>query len=85
LNLLAQESSWPAGSLVERFKQLDRNGDGKLSATEFPIAQSQQMDKSDDGKLHRNALSALLFDRFDADKDGFLSEEELKALWRTQP
>ena len=37
LTLSAQESPRPAGSgLAERFKQLDKNGDGKVSAEEFP-------------------------------------------------
>jgi CubicO group peptidase (beta-lactamase class C family) len=48
--LSAQESPRPAGSdLAGRFKQWDKNGDGKLSAAEFPGAQFKQMDKDGDG------------------------------------
>lgn len=37
MSLLAQETR-PArgGGLAERFRQLDRSGDGKVSAEEFP-------------------------------------------------
>ena len=35
--------------LAERFKQLDRNGDGKISAAEFPGALFKQMDRNGDG------------------------------------
>ena len=37
------------GGLVVRFKQLDRNGDGKISAEEFPGPLFKQMDKDGDG------------------------------------
>jgi catechol 2,3-dioxygenase-like lactoylglutathione lyase family enzyme len=37
------------GGLAERFKQLDRNGDGKVSAAEFPGPLFKEMDKDGDG------------------------------------
>jgi Ca2+-binding EF-hand superfamily protein len=38
------------GSLEVRFKQLDRNGDGKVTADEFPRAETfKQMDKNGHG------------------------------------
>jgi catechol 2,3-dioxygenase-like lactoylglutathione lyase family enzyme len=49
LTLMAQEPAKPAAGLAERLKQLDRNGDGKLSADEFPGTQFEQMDKNGDG------------------------------------
>jgi hypothetical protein len=51
LTLLAQESPRPAtgAGLAERFKQYDRNGDGKLNAEEFPVAPFKQMDEDGDG------------------------------------
>ena len=50
LTLLAQESPRPAGGgLAERFKQLDKNGDGKVSAEEFHGPLFKQMDKDGDG------------------------------------
>jgi len=46
----AQTQPRAAGSgLAERFKQLDRDGDGKVSATEFPGGQFKQIDKDGDG------------------------------------
>jgi hypothetical protein len=37
LPVLAQESPRPVGGgLADRFRQLDRNGDGKVSAEGFP-------------------------------------------------
>jgi catechol 2,3-dioxygenase-like lactoylglutathione lyase family enzyme len=50
LTLVAQEASRPAGSgLADRFKALDRNGDGKVSAEEFPGPLFRQMDTNGDG------------------------------------
>jgi catechol 2,3-dioxygenase-like lactoylglutathione lyase family enzyme len=50
LTLSAQETPRPVGSgLAERFKQLDKNGDGKVSAEEFPGPQVKPMDKDGDG------------------------------------
>jgi Ca2+-binding EF-hand superfamily protein len=64
LVLFAQETQRPAGGrLAERFKQLDRNGDGKLSAEEFPGAQFKQMDKDGDGFATMEELRASLGDR----------------------
>jgi len=37
------------GGLAHRFKQLDKNGDGKISAAEFPGPQFTQMDTNGDG------------------------------------
>jgi Ca2+-binding EF-hand superfamily protein len=36
LTLSAQETQPARGGIAERFKQLDRDGDGKVSAEEFP-------------------------------------------------
>lgn len=48
-----QEQTEPArarqGGLAERFKQLDRNGDDKISAEEFPGPLLKQIDKDGDG------------------------------------
>jgi hypothetical protein len=46
----AAEASQPTGGgLAERSKPLDRNGDGKLSAEGFPVAQFTQREKDNDG------------------------------------
>jgi hypothetical protein len=45
VTLLAQESPRPAGGgLAERFKQFDKNGDGKLTQEEFSVSQFMQPD-----------------------------------------
>ena len=51
LTLVAQEKPQPAtgSSLADRFKQLDTNGDRKISAAKFPGAQFTQMDTNRDG------------------------------------
>ena len=38
-----------SGGLAERIQQIDKNGDGKISAEEFPGAQFKQMDKDGNG------------------------------------
>jgi acetyl esterase/lipase len=47
------------GGLVDRFKQFDKNGDGKLSAEEFPVAQFKQMDTDGDGVLTLEEIKAF--------------------------
>jgi hypothetical protein len=51
LALLAQESPRPAtgGGLAERFKQLDKNGDGKLTGDEASEAVRNRFDANKDG------------------------------------
>lgn len=53
LTLLAQETARPKGaSLMERFKQLDKNGDGKLSREEGrSLTNFDEMDMDKDGFL----------------------------------
>ncbi len=56
--LAAQET--PQRSLLaDRFTQLDRNGDGKISADEFPGPQFKQMDKNDDGFVTLGEVKAF--------------------------
>jgi catechol 2,3-dioxygenase-like lactoylglutathione lyase family enzyme len=47
--LPAQQTTRPGSGLAERIKQLDRNGDGKISAEEYPGPQFKQLDKDGDG------------------------------------
>lgn len=61
LTLSAQQTARPAGSgLAERFKQLDRNGDGKLTAAELPRPEIfQRLDRNSDGVIERNEIPAV--------------------------
>ena len=50
-------------SLADRLKQLDRNGDGKLSADEFQSPLFKQMDKDGDGFVTQAELREYLRNR----------------------
>jgi hypothetical protein len=65
LTLFAQQG----GSVTDRFKQLDKNGDGKLSADEVAAMPSL----------------ARLLGVADADKDGGLSRDEIRAASKQFP
>ena len=53
-SLTAQQASRPAGSLAERFKQLDRNGDEKLTRNEVADAATfAAADADKDGAVTR--------------------------------
>ena len=61
LTLVAQETPRPAtgAGLADRFKQFDKNGDGKLTHEEFPVAQFKQMDKDGDGFVTLEEIRAF--------------------------
>jgi catechol 2,3-dioxygenase-like lactoylglutathione lyase family enzyme len=64
LTLLAQETPRPAGGgLAERFRQLDRNGDGKVGAEEYPGPLFKQMDKDGDGFVTLEEATRFLRER----------------------
>ena len=70
VTLMAQEPPRAVGGgLAERFKQLDRNGDGKLSAEEVAGMPSL----------------ARLLPVADTDKDGALSRDEIRAASKKWP
>ena len=68
----------PASS-CRGFLQMDRNGDGVLSASELPPGARARSAPTLDARLR--ALSAT-FDRQDTNNDGFLDARELAAPLR---
>ena len=59
--VLAQETQGPAGSgLPERFKQLDRNADGKLTPQELPHEWFERLDTDRDGVVTLEEAKAAL-------------------------
>jgi len=44
--------------IEERFKQYDKNGDGKLTPAEFPMSSFKQVDKNNDGVLTLDEVKA---------------------------
>jgi Ca2+-binding EF-hand superfamily protein len=61
------------------FKQLDANGDGKVTAQEVTARQTQ------DEKAQALALNRKIFTQLDKDKNGSLSPEEFAALVGNPP
>jgi hypothetical protein len=62
--------------LSRGFQQMDRNGDGRLSADELPAGTRARRAPTIDS--HRRALAAT-FDRQDRNNNGFLDAQELAA------
>jgi hypothetical protein len=78
----------PADPYRERFRQLDRNGDGYVTGTEWPLAPEsfKVVDRNQDGRLsaeelltpNRPLTEERRFQWLDADGDGLLSPSELR-------
>ena len=68
-----------------RFARLDRNGDGFVTAAEFPrngAGRVARFDVNRDGKVSRGELvegALARFARLDADRDGQVTPQELTA------
>jgi arylsulfatase A-like enzyme len=54
----AKSGKAKAGGIEERFKQYDKNGDGKLTPAEFPLSSFKQADKNNDGVLTLDEVKA---------------------------
>ncbi len=69
----------PQKTPEEVFKDLDANGDGKVTLEEFQAPVKKKLEGQDDKKI-KAALkkSQKRFEQIDADKDGNLSLDELK-------
>lgn len=78
------------GSSAERrFRNLDRNGDDVLEATELPRVESRlnQLDRNHDGEITSTEWSEGMLARFDAmdlNRDGTVTTEE-RDTYRARP
>lgn len=73
---------------LERFKQLDRNGDNFVTIEEWPLDRPsfERVDRNQDGRLSRGELLTpntlrrdrvdVQFDELDTNRDGYLSQSE---------
>ena len=73
---------------LERFKQLDRDGDGFVTMKEWPLDRPsfERVDRNQDGRLSRGELLTpntlrrdrvdVQFDELDTNRDGYLSQSE---------
>lgn len=73
---------------LERFKQLDRDGDGFVTLKEWPLDRPsfERVDRNQDGRLSRGELLTpntlrrdrvdVQFDELDTNRDGYLSQSE---------
>jgi hypothetical protein len=57
------EGNQPGRGIEQRFRQLDRNGDGKLTANELPGAVFRQMDANGDGVVTLEEARAYTVNR----------------------
>lgn len=69
------------GRAERRFRDLDRNGDDKLTPDEFPRADSRvaALDRNGDGEITAqefNEGAIARFDRMDLNRDGTVTSEE---------
>jgi hypothetical protein len=83
-----QDKPAPKNPYVERFKELDRNRDGYVSLTEWPLEQASfhVVDRDQDGRLSpselltpnvlRQAPPEVQFQKLDINRDGRLSRSE---------
>lgn len=92
---VVDRAEWAAGQEA-RFKQLDTNGDGKLSPAELsPRGDSdrsdalfKRMDTDKDGAVSQAEFMTLAdrnFARCDTDKDGKITTAECRQALRRQP
>lgn len=83
----------PVSPYVERFQSLDRDRDGYVSRTEWPLepASFDRVDRDDDGRLSRSELltpnrdltAEERFRELDTNRDGILTPGELQRIGET--
>lgn len=63
-----------AAAKADRFKALDKDGDGKVKRTDFPAAVEAAHEKA------KQERQLAMFDKMDADKDGTVTAAEFAAF-----
>lgn len=76
----AQNAEKGMGKNMPTFADIDLNGDGQISVSEFTAARSERMAQhAKEGRPMKNLANAPSFDDIDTNDDGGVSPEEFAA------